>query len=219
MVRDIELIKNTAILQNKKLIIWGVGDGGKEIFFRVQKEIGIDVIGFIDSDIKKQGEYLSRPVYAPAKLQEINDLERDGFAIIISVLSEKIQDEIIKCIYNLGGKNYDIYTKYAIDIVIETFISDKEQVDYSKLLVQSGNQRTKLINIELRLQLIEAGIAQKAVFVYQSKKVASATLTHSVMNVGIYGVHVHELLNRGVSATYIKEAVLRGGGYGDIINS
>lgn len=121
-----------------------------------------------------------------------------------------MQDEIIKCIYDLGGENYDIYTRYAIDIAIDTFISDKEQVDYSKLLAQLGDQRTKLNSMELRLQLIEAGIAKKAVFVYQSKKVASSTLILSVMNVGIYGVHVHELLNRGVSATYIKEAVLQG---------
>lgn len=211
MVRDMELIKNTSILLNKKLIIWGVGEGGKEIFSRVLKESEIDVIGFIDSDIRKQGEYLNKPVYSPDKLHEINDLERDKFAIIISVLSEKKQDDIIKYIYNLGGENYDIYTKYAIDIAIDMFISDKDQIDYSKLLVQLGNQQTKLGSMELRLQLIEAVIAKKAVFVYQSKKVASATLTHSVMNAGVYGVHVHELLNKGVSATYIKEAILRGG--------
>lgn len=38
MVRDIELIKSTAILQNKKLIIWGVGVGGKEIFSEYKKK-------------------------------------------------------------------------------------------------------------------------------------------------------------------------------------
>lgn len=58
MVKDLEIIKDIALLDGKEIVIWGAGNGGKDAYEEVSKMVdssfmGKDVQIFCDSDPEK----------------------------------------------------------------------------------------------------------------------------------------------------------------------
>lgn len=211
MVEDIKLMKNGGrILSGKKIIIWGAGNGGKEVLLKLQDGVDVKSIEFIDTDPDKTGKrYLGKFVYPLSRLQEINNSEKDEYVIILSTIEKKAQEEMLSC---SNAMEYTVCTRYAIDLVMDTLTFAKKTDKYSELLDRLAWQEKIISNMEVRMQFLEAERSEKAVFVYQSKKVASVTIEASVKSVGIYGVHVHNLMYRGMSLGYIRELVKRKGG-------
>lgn len=97
---DIEHIWTQLDKKEKPLIIFGAGKTGERVY-SVLKLAGIDIAGFCDNDVRKQGLYLKgKPIFSIAeilsKFENINILVAVTHKLVSSVvgsLSKKIPND------------------------------------------------------------------------------------------------------------------------------
>lgn len=89
-----DIIKNHA--GNRPLLIWGAGNGGVRIF-NVLNNLSRNVMGFIDSNYKKQGTDIQGvKIYLPQFLSEFNKSNERPYIIVASMYVEEITMELEK---------------------------------------------------------------------------------------------------------------------------
>ena len=102
-----ELNGEQALVKNKKILIFGAGENGKNAY----KLLADRVFAFVDSDLSKMGKQLfGLPILCPDALAEL----KDSYQILIAVRIG-LQLEIIQCLANLGIFKYSIYVRIHTD--------------------------------------------------------------------------------------------------------
>ncbi len=87
------IIPKEVIKANKKIVIYGGGNVGKDYFFQLSKMDNIRIVSWVDQNFEKMGY----PIQTPELLKNI---EFDQ--IIIAVLSEKVANGIKDYLVNMG---------------------------------------------------------------------------------------------------------------------
>lgn len=190
MINDYNLLKNyETLFKVKRFIIWGAGEKGKELGKILCRYT--DKLGFVDTDRAKQGTYCEIPICAP---EEVIHNEEE-YVIVLSTDNLKIQESILEQIELMGIQYVEVYTWYAMQAVL-FFIQNKQHLQKNDIQTNIGKIDANVSNIvykqTMQEQMFMAAMAEKSVFVYQSKKVGSVTVNSSVRAAGIYGVHVHD---------------------------
>lgn len=215
MIKDYELLQNIKLLCSKRLIIWGAGVNGKKLAKKLVE--WTSQLEFVDSDKNKQGHYQGLSVYAP---EQITQYDQKDIAIVLAVGDIKLQESIMRQITVMGYENIDIYTSFAIEGAIcflQNSSSKNVEVESNSALIKKIEMQDYIINkISAQLKLVRemlfAQMSEKSVYVYQSKKVGSVSLVNSVQAVGIYGVHVHNLLSNPNEELFLRDTIKRTSG-------
>lgn len=214
MIKDYQLLKNyEKIIKTKNFVIWGAGTKGRLLADRLSMQT--EKIEFVDSDASKEGYYNEFKICAPKKVKEYT---WDELAIVISSDNLELEQSILTQIENMGYQGIDIYTWYAMEIVLY-FINEKgtlkEHISKESLIEKKiDDQNTMFRNMLYRQNMMEqillGQLSGNPVFVYQSKKVGSITLVISSRAAGVYAIHVHSFdaleLDECIITNIIKNA-------------
>lgn len=206
MIEDYKLLTNMDIFYKKKFFIWGVGKYGKEL--AQSMSIYTKQIVFVDTDKKKAGEYCGIPICQPDVINEYKDSE--GVAVVLSPDSIQTQKCILEQIRQMGLCEIDIYTRHAVEAVV-AFINHKnmlsEKCDEQEIYFLEKRINELFSKQKMQEQLLMTIFAEKSVFVYQSKKVGSTSITGSIRNFGIYGFHVHNFAWLNIDSCFVRDII------------
>lgn len=143
-------IRTGSILYNgKKNVIWGCGNNGIELLFRLLS-YGIRIESFCDVDKDKQGiRIFNKEVTAPEYI--LNNIQE--YNVIISMAKREYQDESIRLLEEIGYQDYILYE----DIPLNLFSIDTSRIflyrvifdSYDKKIIVYGNgaKTRKIIQI------------------------------------------------------------------------
>lgn len=189
-VQDYDIINNIDDLFNRTIIVYGAGRDGKEIG-SILLDAGLKIIGFCDQN-KEMKECLGCPVISLKKLVMITQKE----ASMVIVSSAKYREEILEELQEENISAYictDAAVKLAIDFNIEderfstSFSQEyKKQRDY--FVYNDRNRCYMGINASLYRRNIP-------ILNYQPGKVGSSSISTTLLQNGIYNVHIHNLMN------------------------
>lgn len=205
MIDDYSLLQNwETIFKNRKIIIWGAGEKGKEMGENISEYAAKFM--FVDSDKAKQGKYCGISILSPEEMAYDEE-----YAIVLSTDNLKTQESILKQIESMNLQSIEIYTWYAMQTVLafadnqkNVCCQSKNEKKWDKLESVVGNIVYKQTMQE---QMLVAGMVEKAVFVYQSKKVGSVSVSSSVRAAGIYAVHVHNFGFTKLEPCFLRDMI------------
>lgn len=203
MIEDYKLLNDCrSIFEEKRFVIWGAGEKGKELgkcmYAHTKK------VEFVDNDQTKWGDYCGIRIHSP---EEILD-GGEGCAIVLSTDNLKVQNSILEQIKRMGLQKLDIYTWYAVRSVL-FFMEDDDisKADYRNR-VQKQNELMEVQSKQRMLeQMMMAQTVDRAVFVYQSKKVGSRAVALSADTAGVFGFHVHNFRFLETKKCFIREMI------------
>lgn len=206
-IKDFDLVKDIGILFEKKIIIWGAGQEGQKTV-ELLDEMGIKICGVYDK--KKAGRKING--HDVLEISTIKALIDDIHTIII-ISSIKYADEILKDIIDYGIHTYGVYTYGGLKIAVElNIMSEKIYDSFRKSFLQ---MRKTYINCVWKGSVAEHVTRQLTenlllnhevgVLVFQSGKVGSSTLYHSLDLIGIPVVQVHFFSQHQRFKRYIQE--------------
>ena len=204
MVKDLQLLKDITPLFEKKLVIWGAGNKGREIIQDiVSMGAGRKGILLCDSDSNLLGNSIcGNEILSPKDLRIKEAIfSEEETAVLVTPISIKAQNEIIKEIEENTGRGVSVYTHYAIVWGIYFGLENPH--------VDPEFKRKSLMEHEVACLRKENSIlSQKKVFqyfsflplhqdeiilVYQPGKVASTSIYHSIQNYNRNVLHCHSL--------------------------
>lgn len=192
MINDYNLLKNfETLFKVKNFIVWGgAGEKGKALAKHIYEYT--KKVAFVDADKTKQGEYCGIPIYSP---EEIIHYEEE-YAIVLSTDNLKIQESILKQIELMGMQSVEVYTWYAMQSVL-VFMENRKNVCRNLEIEKKQNKLEEIIGDivykqTMWEQMFTAAIAEKSVFIYQSKKVGSVSVVRCARDAGSYAVHIHD---------------------------
>lgn len=204
MVKDLEIIKNIALLDGKEIVIWGAGNGGKDAYEEVSKMIdssfmGKDVQIFCDSDPEKWGrEQEGRIVISPEELARLVKT-RD----ILLLIASKFVNDILIQIKQLDIDKYSlICTRLGVRLAVIFNIKDNRirqafrkeylvKYEFEKRALEYSYFR-EIVNLDKSF-LCTAINSDDALYILQPGKVGSTTVVRSLEIYGKLVVHTHNL--------------------------
>ncbi|MEZ3508122.1 MAG: putative capsular polysaccharide synthesis family protein [Lachnospiraceae bacterium] len=211
MIKDYELLMQYKdIIRKKKFIIWGAGKNGCLLAERLSEQT--KRIEFVDSDQHKVDSYNIFPIYLPEK---IKDDDPGQIAIVLSTDNLVVEKSILAQIDEMGYQKIDIYTWYAMEMVLH-FLNNgdelKPQLLCNSLLEKKVDEQETFIKSmyykqNLLEQLLLGKLAGNAVFVYQGKKVGSISIVVSAKMAGVYAIHVHSFNILGLDDRIISNII------------
>lgn len=212
MIRDLQIMRDISPLFDKRLVLWGVGQKGRKILTDIL-EMGAGKKGILlcDSNCCLQGEdVLGNIVLSPKDLEAIiRKAVKEDFAILVTAVSIKAQDEIISAVKGMCGENIDIYTEHAIEWGIYLGLKNANIDRKYKEKKYAEHERNRLYNREDFVQMVDSFRYfsflplhnDEIILVYQPGKVASSTVYKSILNYNRYALHCHVLDNLGEDDT------------------
>lgn len=204
MIKDLQMLKDISLLFEKRLVLWGMGQKGREILADIfSMGAGKRGVLICDSDYRLHGKViLNNTVLSPEELNgKIQGMDQSDFAILVTVVSTKAQDEIIENIEKMCGKNIDIYTEFAVEWGIYLGLKNPNIDRAFKETELDKHKKSRACNAEAQ-KVREEALKYFAflplhndeiVLVYQPGKVASSTVYKSILNRGRYVLHCHVL--------------------------
>ncbi len=203
MIADFKVFNDANIITQKRLVIWGAGVNGKRMAQALKNYV--KEMEFVDADKEKAGSSVEGiPVYLPEKLLEYRESGKD-YAIAMSTNSLQVQESILQQIEEMHIKEADMYTWYAVQAALCAMQQSGNVLtlpgdEHARQAVVSEQKRIEMCNDQVELtgfrqkllgEMFFALATDKAVWVYQDKKVGSQTIVKSAKAVGVYAVHVH----------------------------
>lgn len=167
-----------------KILIWGTGYAGRCLFFKLETEKNIDVIGFIETT-PKSNEFLNLKVYAYNQLQE---LEYD-FLVIASTFVKEIRDtcekngiDMKKVVFLYPkGRERDLYIEQGennIEKYVDQFGAKYCQLKYNNYQVVNTSIRNFGEDIIYIIKLGDGGAGFFAEYIKMIDALAYADLFH-----------------------------------------
>lgn len=203
MIEDYKLLSDYhTIFKEKRFIVWGAGDKGKELGKSMYNHT--EKVEFVDTDCTKWGNYCGMVVHSPDEILA----DKEKCAIVLSTDNLKVQNSILEQIKQMRLQELDIYTWYAVWSVL--FFMDENSVSKSEYMsrVKKQNEIMEIKNKQRMLeQMITAQVVDKVVFVYQSKKVGSRAVALSADMAGVFGFHVHNFSFLEAKKNFIREMI------------
>jgi len=211
MINELKIIENIDILFNRKIVIYGIGDRGKETL-KMLKKAGISVEYLCDSNCSFWGKYIDGiEVLSIPKLKLI-DLNEN---LLIVIAIEKIQhiDQVIDTIIRIGLKTEYIATYMGVKASLYKNMYDL-RINNNYRIIET--QKQKLIDaryvargIELVEIILKALDKIGELLVYQPGKVGSSTIIYSLGLIGIPAVHIHYLYAKNYNLTYDIRSIMK----------
>lgn len=204
MVKDLYLIKDISPLFEKKIIFWGIGSRGRYLIEKM-KLMGAGKEGMLLCDTDKTlwgDEFLDYKIMSPVQMQEYAEcMGIHNIIILVTVLSIRAQDEIIKEIGELLGEDVEIYTEYAVECGLYYGLKNPcVNSEYRERELWERGTSSRYMD-EKSLQIINAYKHfaflplhnDEIILVYQPGKVASSSIYKSIQYYGRYVLHCHIL--------------------------
>lgn len=212
MVKDLELMKDITPLFIKKIIVWGIGKNGRSIIKELKAMgAGKEGIFLCDSNCELWGDtVMEHKIISPDQLKEAVEKDNsDEIAVIVTVLSIQLQDEIIERIHEIFGTSVDIYTEYGFTWGIFYDIKNAFANRSYKNKKLKEHEESRCTSFQQRLSQVREDVFRyftflplhnnEIILVYQPGKVASTSLYKSIQNYGYHVLHCHELDKIGSS--------------------
>ncbi len=203
MIADFKILNDADIITRRRLVIWGAGSNGKEMANALKNYV--KEIEFVDADAGKAGNLINGILVSlPEKLLAYQKSGKE-YAIAMSTNSLQVQESILQQIEDMQIRDTDIFTWYAVQTALcvmrqseSTSASHGDRcegqprISEQKSIEVYHNEVEKVRNCQKLLgEMFFASVSDKAVWVYQDKKVGSRTIVSSAKALGIYAVHVH----------------------------
>ena len=203
MIEDYKLLSDYhTIFMEKRFVVWGAGDKGKELGKSMYNHT--EKVEFVDTDCKKWGNYCGMVIHSPEKIL----VDKEKCAIVLSTDNLKVQNSILEQVKRMGFQELDIYTWYAMWSVL--FFMEEDNVSKSEY-VSRVKKQNEIMEIKNKQRMLEqmsiAQVVDKAVFIYQSKKVGSRAVSLSADTAGVFGFHVHNFSFLDVKKIFIREMI------------
>lgn len=126
------------LLDNKKIIIYGAGDGFITFNVFVLKRYGFNVSIVLDRKFKCGDNFFGVPAFSPFEYKP-TDEEKENAVVVVNVGKKQYHKEIFKCLRNLGFKNVllstDIYEYHLLHVPKELtekgfsyYLDNKEKI-------------------------------------------------------------------------------------------
>lgn len=204
MIKDLQMMQDITPLFDKRLILWGMGQKGREILADIL-EMGAGKKGILlcDSDRDLQGEEISgHIVLSPeGSYAKIRETAIENTIFLVTALSINAQDEIIREVEKMYGGAVDIYTSYAIEWGIYLGLKNPNMDKGFKERKLLEHEKNRQYNKEFYWLMDKAYKYftflplhnDEIILIYQAGKVASSTVHKSILNYGKYALHCHIL--------------------------
>lgn len=193
MVNDFELLKNIDILFEHRFILYGAGRYGARTLEYLEG-IGSEVVAFSDT-YYTEPTYCGYPVIPP---QEIPSLCVKEHACVIIATGSKYYDEIEKLLNELNYP-FDAYTQFGVISTIQlNILNSKIRPDFRDSYLKRKEVCRKISNALVRQGIMRDILlmpSTHSVFVFQVGKVGSISLVTSLRSAGVYGIHLHRIIN------------------------
>ena len=205
MVKDLYLMRDITPLFEKKIIIWGIGNRGRYLIEKM-KLMGAGKEGILLCDTERTlwgDEFLDNKIMSPVQMQEYaKSMGIHNIIILVTVLSPRVQNEIIKKIEELLGKDVEVYTEFAVECGLYFGLKNpyvnsefrkrellERKIASQYVLSEKSSQMEKVYKFFTFLPLHNDEI----ILVYQPGKVASSSVYKSIQNYGHNVLHCHVL--------------------------
>lgn len=181
----------------KKIIVWGAGQDGQKTV-ELLDEMALKICGIFDKN--KQGQKING--HLVLDISAIKELI-DNIHTIIIISSVKYADEMLKDIIDFGIQTYGVYTYGGLKIAVELNIMSEK--------INNSFRRSFLQMRKIYLKSVWEGSVEESVtrqwmtnlllnhevgiLVFQSGKVGSSTLYHSLDLMGVPAVQIHFFQN------------------------
>ena len=208
MIRDLQLMKNILPLFEKKIAVWGIGNKGRRLVEEIKAMGGgKNGIFLCDSNPGLWGECcMGHTILSPNGLQEsIAAFGSQNIVFLVTVISMKAQDEILKRIEELYGDNVDVCTENAVEAAI--------YLNLMNPCIDGEYRKKKLVEHEINRLCNDDALRQKEdafkyfsflplhedeiIIVYQKGKVASSSVYYSIKKYNRNVLHSHTLAEIG----------------------
>lgn len=209
MIKDLELMKDITPLFEKKLVIWGIGQKGRNVIEDI-KAMGAGKKGIFlcDSNCKLWGEEVyGNKVLSPDELQsEVSAIDLKDIILLVTACLLKWQDEIIENIRERFGDSVDICTLYAVESgmclnvrnpYVESKFRERKLAECDQL--KCYNPRLLRKKDETLKYFAFLPLHDEAILIYQSAKVGSSSVYKSIKSHNRYVLHCHTLRDLGVA--------------------
>lgn len=204
MIKDLQMMKDISPLFEKKLVIWGMGQKGRDILNNIL-EMGAGKKGILlcDSDYKIHGEQiLNNIVLSPKELQgKLQSAVKGDIAVLVTAARVEAQDEIINDVKTMCGESVDIYTEYAVEWgiyfglrhpKIEKEYKEKKILEHERNRLHDKDSAQHMESIFRYFTFLPLH-NDEIILIYQPGKVASSTVHKSILNYNKYALHCHLL--------------------------
>lgn len=118
------------LLGNKKIIIYGAGDGFITFSVFVLSKYRLKAHAVLDRKFKTSDVYFGVPAFSPIEYMPTSE-EKENAVIVVTVGKKEYHEEIFNCLHGLGFKNIvlssDIYEYHLLHTPIEL---EKKGFDY-----------------------------------------------------------------------------------------
>ena len=142
----------------KNVLVYGAGEAGRQLFKAMQGSNEINIKGFIDDDISKQGYYLDgKPVISEKKIE--NFISQKNISLILLAIPSVVRTRRNEIIKNLRHLNIEVRTIPGIlDLAKgEASITDFYALDIDDLLGRD--------EVEPKSYLMQKNIKEKVILV------------------------------------------------------
>jgi FkbM family methyltransferase len=110
------------LLGNKKIILYGVGDGFITFSVFVLKKYGLKAYAVLDRKFKSGDTHLGVPAFSPLEYKPTSE-EKENAVVVVTVGKKEYHEEIFNCLHSLEFKNVvlatDIYEYHLLHTPIE----------------------------------------------------------------------------------------------------
>jgi hypothetical protein len=194
-INDLELVEDIGILFESEVVLYGAGFCGKEVF-QALKMAGVQVLCFCDGDSSKWGQCIGgAEIIPPDKLKRLDN--EKNLAIIVASNTTLFMEQIISDIAALELKTRRVYTKLSLEISLLQNINDNRICKMYRNFVYIDRQflvPSDRYNCEKIKEIFKNKVmGDIGILVYQSGKVGSASIIHSLIDMNINCVHLHKL--------------------------
>ena len=176
--RILDLFENTSLfdkqanrvhdlLDNKKIILYGAGDGFTTFLVFVLRRYGFKVNAVLDKKFKTGGIYFGIPAFSPFAYK-ISQEEKESAVVIITIGKKEYHKEIFNCLRRLGFKNVILSTDiYEYHLLCPSKELGKKGFRY---YLENKNQIMKCLNLfaddlsrEIFTRVIQTHILRKPI--------------------------------------------------------
>lgn len=196
------MIKDPALVFKKKIVIWGAGKKGTELYLTFTRLIAgrylaDGQVSICDADADRLRSQRDYPILTIDEMAEKIRSEKEAYLIVVSPEAIKVQDEIIEQIKRSGLSDVDICTLFGITWAL-IFAERTEMISMAGenlgVTPMGGNGLRNNTEIKKQRLLEEGSHLNEWLLIYQPGKVGSNTVYRSLKEYGKHSFHIHWLM-------------------------
>lgn len=211
IIRDFQLTSDFSLLYKKKIVIYGAGERGNEVFEILSHLDKAELVSYCETDVVSWRRSRDRHLKNGLEVLSIEELlskeSADNLIFIIAV--KRVQDED-SIIYNLKINCPDVYgiiTWTAFYLAVYLNIENGGfDLEYQSWFIERNDLRLNSLMADFIDSSFESAMNEKAIYIYQPGKVGSFSIYQSLKKVGITCSHIHRIVDAdGYNSLFYKK--------------